>query len=64
VGAQIVGHWKDKVANRIYIFATGMFHGMTVDGLNGWISATRPDGRTLGCRPGGGPGLAVGRGGP
>ena len=34
LGAQIVGHWKSEVAKRIDIFASALFHGMTVDGLN------------------------------
>jgi NADPH-dependent 2,4-dienoyl-CoA reductase/sulfur reductase-like enzyme len=34
LGAQIVGHWKSEVAKRIDVFATALFHGMTVDGLN------------------------------
>ncbi len=34
LGAQIVGHWKAEVSKRIDIFASALFHGMTVDGLN------------------------------
>jgi NADPH-dependent 2,4-dienoyl-CoA reductase/sulfur reductase-like enzyme len=34
LGAQIVGHWKAEVAKRIDIFATALFHAMTVDRLN------------------------------
>jgi NADPH-dependent 2,4-dienoyl-CoA reductase/sulfur reductase-like enzyme len=34
LGAQIAGHWKSEVSKRIDIFATALFHGMTVDGLN------------------------------
>jgi thioredoxin type arsenate reductase len=34
IGAQILGHWKSEVSKRIDIFATALFHGMTVDGLN------------------------------
>ena len=34
LGAQIVGHWKSEVAKRIDVFATALFHGMTMDGLN------------------------------
>jgi NADPH-dependent 2,4-dienoyl-CoA reductase/sulfur reductase-like enzyme len=34
LGAQIVGHWKAEVSKRIDIFATALFHGMTVEGLN------------------------------
>lgn len=34
LGAQIVGHWKSEVSKRIDVFATALFHGMTVDGIN------------------------------
>lgn len=34
LGAQIVGHWKSEVSKRIDVFASALFHGMTVDGLN------------------------------
>ena len=34
LGAQIVGHWKAEVSKRIDVFATALFHQMTVDGLN------------------------------
>ena len=34
LGAQILGHWQAEVAKRIDIFATALFHKMTVDGLN------------------------------
>lgn len=34
LGAQIVGHWKAEVAKRIDVFATALYHGMTVDALN------------------------------
>ncbi len=34
LGAQIVGHYRAEVAKRIDIFATALFHGMTVDELN------------------------------
>jgi NADPH-dependent 2,4-dienoyl-CoA reductase/sulfur reductase-like enzyme len=34
LGAQIVGHWQAEVAKRIDIFATALFHRMTVDGIN------------------------------
>lgn len=34
LGAQIVGHWQAEVSKRIDIFATALFHGMTVDGVN------------------------------
>jgi NADPH-dependent 2,4-dienoyl-CoA reductase/sulfur reductase-like enzyme len=34
LGAQILGNWQAEVAKRIDIFATALFHGMTVDGLN------------------------------
>lgn len=34
LGAQIVGHWQAEVAKRIDIFATALFHEMTVEGMN------------------------------
>jgi NADPH-dependent 2,4-dienoyl-CoA reductase/sulfur reductase-like enzyme len=34
LGAQMVGHWQAEVAKRIDVFATGLFHAMTVDALN------------------------------
>lgn len=34
LGAQIVGHWRSEVAKRIDVFATALYHGMTVDSLN------------------------------
>ncbi len=34
LGAQIVGHWQAEVAKRIDIFATALFHAMTVDALS------------------------------
>jgi NADPH-dependent 2,4-dienoyl-CoA reductase/sulfur reductase-like enzyme len=34
LGAQIVGHWKSEVSKRLDVFATALFHDMTVDGLN------------------------------
>jgi NADPH-dependent 2,4-dienoyl-CoA reductase/sulfur reductase-like enzyme len=34
LGAQIVGHWQAEVAKRIDIFATALFHGMTIDALS------------------------------
>ena len=34
LGAQIVGHWRSEVAKRIDIFATALFHEMTVDGVS------------------------------
>ena len=34
LGAQIVGHWRSEVAKRIDIFATALFHGMSVAELN------------------------------
>lgn len=34
LGAQIVGHWQTEVAKRIDIFATALFHSMTVAGMN------------------------------
>lgn len=34
LGAQIVGHWQADVAKRIDVFATALFHRMTVEELN------------------------------
>ena len=34
LGAQIMGHYQGEVAKRIDIFATALFHSMTVDQLN------------------------------
>jgi NADPH-dependent 2,4-dienoyl-CoA reductase/sulfur reductase-like enzyme len=34
LGAQVLGHWRAQVAKRIDVFATALFHGMQVDGLN------------------------------
>lgn len=34
LGAQIVGHWQAEVSKRIDIFATALFHGMTVEDIN------------------------------
>lgn len=34
LGAQIVGHWKAEVAKRIDVFATALYHEMTVEQLN------------------------------
>jgi NADPH-dependent 2,4-dienoyl-CoA reductase/sulfur reductase-like enzyme len=34
LGAQIVGSWKSEVSKRLDVFATALFHGMTVEGLN------------------------------
>ena len=34
LGAQIVGHWQAEVAKRIDIFATALFHGMTIDAIS------------------------------
>lgn len=34
LGAQIVGSWKSEVAKRIDVFATALYHGMTVEALN------------------------------
>lgn len=34
LGAQIVGHWRSEVAKRIDVFATALFHGMTVNELS------------------------------
>ncbi len=34
IGAQIVGHWRSEVAERIDIFAAALFHGMSAEHLN------------------------------
>jgi len=34
LGAQILGPWQAEVAKRIDVCAAGLFHGMTVDGIN------------------------------
>jgi NADPH-dependent 2,4-dienoyl-CoA reductase/sulfur reductase-like enzyme len=34
LGAQIVGHWQAEVSKRIDIFATALFHAMTVESIN------------------------------
>jgi NADPH-dependent 2,4-dienoyl-CoA reductase/sulfur reductase-like enzyme len=34
LGAQILGHWRSEVSKRIDVFATALFHGMSVEGLN------------------------------
>jgi NADPH-dependent 2,4-dienoyl-CoA reductase/sulfur reductase-like enzyme len=34
LGAQIIGHWKAEIAKRIDIFATALFHEMTVDTIS------------------------------
>ena len=34
LGVQIMGHWCAQVAKRIDAFATALFQGMQVDGLN------------------------------
>jgi NADPH-dependent 2,4-dienoyl-CoA reductase/sulfur reductase-like enzyme len=34
LGAQIVGHWRSEVAKRIDVFASAIYHGMTVEELN------------------------------
>ncbi|ODG98470.1 hypothetical protein A4S05_09080 [Nostoc sp. KVJ20] len=34
LGAQIAGHYQAEVAKRIDIFATALFHNMTVDALS------------------------------
>jgi NADPH-dependent 2,4-dienoyl-CoA reductase/sulfur reductase-like enzyme len=34
LGAQIIGHYKGEVAKRIDIFATAIFHRMTIEQLN------------------------------
>jgi NADPH-dependent 2,4-dienoyl-CoA reductase/sulfur reductase-like enzyme len=31
LGAQIVGHWRSEVGKRIDLFATALYHGMSVD---------------------------------
>jgi Pyridine nucleotide-disulphide oxidoreductase, dimerisation domain len=43
LGAQIVGSWRAEVAKRIDVYATALFHGMTVDGIsNLGLSYTPP----------------------
>lgn len=34
LGAQMLGSWKAEISKRIDVFATALFHGMTVEGLN------------------------------
>ena len=34
LGAQIVGHWQSEVAKRIDVFASAIYHGITVEELN------------------------------
>jgi NADPH-dependent 2,4-dienoyl-CoA reductase/sulfur reductase-like enzyme len=34
LGAQIVGSWKSEISKRLDVFATALFHEMTVEGLN------------------------------
>jgi NADPH-dependent 2,4-dienoyl-CoA reductase/sulfur reductase-like enzyme len=34
LGAQMIGHWKSEISKRIDIFATALFHNMTVESLN------------------------------
>jgi NADPH-dependent 2,4-dienoyl-CoA reductase/sulfur reductase-like enzyme len=34
LGAQIVGHWRAEIAKRIDIFATALFHEMTVEAIS------------------------------
>jgi NADPH-dependent 2,4-dienoyl-CoA reductase/sulfur reductase-like enzyme len=34
LGAQMVGHWHAEVAKRIDVFATALFHHMSIDDLN------------------------------
>jgi NADPH-dependent 2,4-dienoyl-CoA reductase/sulfur reductase-like enzyme len=34
LGAQMIGHWGTEVSKRVDIFATALFHGMTVDALS------------------------------
>ena len=34
LGAQIVGSWRSEISKRLDVFATALFHGMAVEGLN------------------------------
>lgn len=34
LGAQIVGSWRSEISKRLDVFATALFHGMTVEGVN------------------------------
>jgi NADPH-dependent 2,4-dienoyl-CoA reductase/sulfur reductase-like enzyme len=34
LGAQMLGHWEAEVAKRIDVYATALFHGMEVEGVN------------------------------
>ncbi len=34
LGAQLIGHWKSEISKRVDIFATALFHNMTVENLN------------------------------
>jgi NADPH-dependent 2,4-dienoyl-CoA reductase/sulfur reductase-like enzyme len=34
LGAQILGHWQSEVAKRIDVYATALFHGMDMEGVN------------------------------
>ena len=34
LGAQILGHWRSEVSKRIDVFATALFHGMSIEDLN------------------------------
>jgi NADPH-dependent 2,4-dienoyl-CoA reductase/sulfur reductase-like enzyme len=34
LGAQLVGHWKSEISKRVNIFATALFHNMTVESLS------------------------------
>jgi NADPH-dependent 2,4-dienoyl-CoA reductase/sulfur reductase-like enzyme len=34
LGAQLIGHWKSEISKRVDIFATALFHNMTVESLN------------------------------
>jgi NADPH-dependent 2,4-dienoyl-CoA reductase/sulfur reductase-like enzyme len=34
LGAQLIGHWQAEIAKRVDVFATALFHGMTVDAIN------------------------------
>lgn len=43
LGAQMLGHWQAEVAKRIDVYATALFHGMEVEGINGLdLSYTPP----------------------
>src|SRR5271166_5352279 len=34
LGAQLIGQWKSEISKRVDIFATALFHNMTVESLN------------------------------